>query len=96
MAQEKLAEDEVLIIELVEAILGDRKLALAFCLVQVLAGADLKYSVAGFLSARDEEADGLEISLDVIATLMALAEVRVRLAVEVRDSALPRGLHFLE
>ena len=77
VAQEQLAEDEVLVVELVEAVLSDRELALAFSLVQVLPGADLKDCIASFLGARDEEADGPEIALDVIATLVALAEVGV-------------------
>jgi hypothetical protein len=75
--QEQLAEDEVLIVELVEAVLSDGELALAFGLVQVLPGTDLKDCIASFLGARDEEADGPEIALDVIATLVALAEVCV-------------------
>lgn len=42
MPQEELPEDEVLIVEFVQFVLGDRELALAFRLEEVLRGVDLE------------------------------------------------------
>ena len=55
--EEQLSEDEVLVVELVQLVLGDCKLALALSLIQILARAHLKDCIACFVGSRDQESD---------------------------------------
>ena len=90
ITQEKLTQDEVLVVEFVQFVFSNCELALALGLVQEFARADLEDGVAALLSTRDEETDRLQLLLDVVALcLFGFTEVSVTSAIKARYDLVP-------